>query len=179
MDDLAGRLGRLWVVLITGSIAAACLTVLSILIQRAIPPTAPGIVPMELAFTKERLMHILNQWGEAGLTVYLKTMWIDYIYALSYSFFLASLFVLSSRDEKDDTGRLNLLFFSFPFIAAILDWVENSFHLVYFRNLQHVSETVVFAVSFISLIKWLLAIFVIVSILYNFLRKVFVKMKQT
>ncbi len=178
MSDLYRKLGRVWVVIISGILAAGALTFLSILLQKAIPPSAPGIIAMELAFTKERLISILNQWGPEGVSVYLKAMWIDYFYALFYALFLSSLFALASRAEEEDPHRGELLIFSLPFIAAILDWVENSLHLTYFPEYEKMSESMVFVVSFISLIKWLLALFVIGAIFYSFGRRVVLKMKR-
>lgn len=178
MSDLYRKLGRVWVVIISGILAAGALCILSLLIQRAIPPDSPGIIAMELAFSKKKLVSILNQWGAEGVGVYLKAMWIDYFYALFYAIFLSSLFALASTEEKKKPMRVELLIFSFPFIAGILDWVENSFHLAFFPEYEEMTESLVLAVSFVSLIKWFLALFVILAILYSFLRKVVLKMKK-
>ncbi len=144
---------------------------LSVLMARELPPHAPGIIPMELAFTKGKLVQILNSWGKA-LNTYLKIMWIDYLYALAYGVFLAGLFSMVSREQGKPPGRGKILFFSLPFLAGVLDWVENTLHLALLPGYRSLSAPTVFALSLISLVKWLAALVSILAIAFFLVKRI-------
>ncbi len=131
--------------------------------DRARPAGAPGIVELELAFSAQAFGDIVQQWGAEAVRSYCTaTILIDYWFPLAYSLFLASLMALLSFQA----GRvLRPNWVALPFIAALLDWAENSFHLILLRDATHLSSTLVLLASVAAALKWGLVAVSVVAIL--------------
>jgi len=147
-------------------IVAAVLTVLLTLVltrieQEISGPSGAGIVYLELAFSREIFMRIISLWGEYGANLFIKTIWIDYIYPIAYSFLIAGGLAITEfkmtgagKVFSNITQKIYLL----PFLAAIFDFIENSI-LIYIVVNSFFNEYIILASSIISSIKWFLIIF--------------------
>ncbi len=104
-----------------------------------------GVLSLQLAFSKEYGINIVNSWGKGGVERFTHYIISDYIYALSYSFFLALLlFQLKSR------------IYFLPLVAGLFDWVENSMEILFTHDMIHFSTYVFFLHSLIASLKWLI-----------------------
>jgi hypothetical protein len=99
------------------------------------PIGTPGVVALQLAFSAEAFRRILALWGAAGAEAYWRaTLLADSWFPIAYSVLLSSvttrLLVRSSLGSAERWRSAIAL----PFAAAILDWVENTLHLMLLRS---------------------------------------------
>ena len=159
-------------------IVASCgvLTVLFLLYfsatERAAPQGTPGVIELELAFTAERFNSIVDQWAEAGtLVVQRRNLWLDLLFPFAYAGLLTGLLgilALSSSGER----KLGLsILVSLPLIAGVLDWIENGLLIWLLGQGHYHGPILVFLMSTISLIKWLLLLLSGAVIIYQLVRR--------
>jgi hypothetical protein len=140
--------------------------ILMVLNSKAIPPGSPGIIALQFAFTESTFVSIINQWGIAGVTHFLNTIWIDYIFPVVYAIFFSSFIAwLTIKLDKSPT-KFHIIVFALPFIAGFLDWCENTLHIILLSNVNNISGIIIFTASVFALIKWLIVIFSVLIILY-------------
>ncbi len=138
----------------------------------ALPSGAPGVFAMQTCFSKARLLWILSKWGHGALRVYLGLMWVDFIYALAYGFFLASLLGLLLKVEGKP-ARWKFVLLSLPLLASFLDWTENLLHILLLPEIQRLPEVVVFLMALLSSAKWCFALTAIAAVLFLLVYKAF------
>jgi hypothetical protein len=163
MERLCRRLAD-WRVALLSLLFMLLAVVLFAQFDRARPTGTPGIVALELAFSAQAFGNIALQWGAEAVRAYrTATLLVDYWFPLAYSLFLASLMaLLSSQAGKARWSNWVAL----PFIAALLDWVENTAHLVLLRDPTHLSGTLVLVASMAAALKWSLVAVSVVVILH-------------
>ncbi|MBC7260834.1 MAG: hypothetical protein H5T63_02375, partial [Chloroflexi bacterium] len=123
--------------------------------DQARPPGTPGVVALQLAFSAEAFQSIVKQWGESGVQAYrVSTLYVDSWFPLVYASLLASLIALLTHKLGRVLDKATLLFFTLPFVATLLDWVENALHLILLRNPDHFSPMLVLIASLAAAIKW-------------------------
>ncbi len=157
-----------WLGLVSGILAGFLFSLLAAGLA-TLPPNAPGILDLQLAFRAERLNAVLNAWGEAGVQQYVGSMWLDYLYPLAYSVSLASFLAwLAARP-----GFWQLVLFCLPLLAGALDYVENTLHLLMFAWLLALPPALVFTAALAASAKWLLIAVSLAALLLLGLRKAF------
>ena len=115
-----------------------------------------GVLALQLAFDREVGIEIINTWGKSGIENFKQLIFTDYIYALGYSFFFASILsVLILKKSKQNSSKYKFIIF-LPFIAGLFDWIENTLELLFIHNHIQFSNTLFFIHSIIASIKWLI-----------------------
>lgn len=119
-----------------------------------------GVFYLQLSFTKESFLRVLSLWGEYGTDLFLKTIWIDYIYPVVYSFLISGAlaiteFKLSQSGTVFSPFSRNI--YLLPFFAAAFDMAENSLH-IYIISGKFFSENLIFTASIAASVKWLIII---------------------
>lgn len=159
------KLTNPWLALVSGALAGFLFSRLAAGLE-TLPPGAPGIFALQLAFTPQRFQFVLEQWGDDAVQHYVTGMWLDYIYPVAYSLALAGLLAWLTSRPNQAPARWQLTLFSLPLIAGLLDWVENSLHLLMLAVLHSSSSPVlVFIASLAAAIKWTFAAISILAIL--------------
>jgi len=173
------KMTNLWIALFFGALAGFLFSRLAAGLA-TLPPGAPGIFDLQLAFTPERFQFVMEQWGEAAMQNYVTGMWMDYIYPVAYAMALGSLLAWLTSRPNLPTARWHLFLFCLPFIAGGLDWVENSLHLLMLAVLHSTPSALVFLASLAAALKWILAAISILAILLLLLAKaaVFISRKE-
>ncbi len=131
------------------------------------PVGCPGIIPLELTFTKSAFNDIVTKCGSAGVRSHIILVWIDYIFIFAYTGFLANL--LGSLSRGTDRKQA-LAIFSIPLLAGLLDIIENTLILNQLSNPETLSETVILAGSSAALVKFLLLAAAVAFSLYYLFR---------
>ncbi|MFZ5889425.1 MAG: hypothetical protein ACOYYF_18460, partial [Chloroflexota bacterium] len=132
-----------------------------------LPPGAPTIFDLQLAFTAEKFQAVLAAWGEQNVRAYINGMWLDFLYPIAYALALSSwLAVLTHRPDRPP-ARLTLSLFAAPFLAALLDYVENTLHLLMLAILHTTPPALVLLASLAAAVKWTLAGLSILAIIYQ------------
>lgn len=91
-------------------------------------PQHQGILFYQFAFTKARSLQILSQWGPAGIALYQKTVWLDFIFPVALAFLERA--VLRRRMCTRGEFKGDALFLKLPWIAVVMDYAENAFQIV-------------------------------------------------
>jgi hypothetical protein len=134
-------------------------------------PSGMGVSYLQLSFSKESFLRVISLWGEFGVDLFLKTIWIDYIYPVTYSLLIAGGLAITEFKLAENGkifSRASQRLYLLPFPAAVFDMIENSLHVYILVN-RFYNEYIILAASIISSIKWFL---IIVSLLI-FLKRYF------
>jgi hypothetical protein len=148
--------------------------------DKARPTGTPGVIALELAFSAETFSDIITQWGAEGVRAYqVSTLYIDYWFPVAYAVFLAGLIEVLTIKPRGTPSRLQLTCFALPFIAWLLDWAENTLHLILLHDPSHISAPLVLFASIAAALKWGLVVFSIVAILYITLNNIRGRLTKT
>ncbi len=134
-------------------------------------PSGMGVSYLQLSFTKESFLRIISLWGDYGVDLFLKTIWIDYFYTVTYSLLIAGGMIIAEfklLEYGKTFSRLGQKLFILPFIAAVFDMIENSIHIYILVN-RFYNDYIILAASITASIKWFL---IIISLLI-FLKRYF------
>jgi len=114
-----------------------------------------GVIVLQLSFNKEVGIEIINSWTQSGIENFNKFIFTDYIYALGYSIFFASILsVLILKKSKQNILKYKLIVY-LPFIAGLFDWIENTIELLFINNPIEFSNILFFIHSIIASLKWI------------------------
>jgi hypothetical protein len=130
-----------------------------------------GVLKLQLSFDKNLGIEIINKWGEAGIDHFNRWIFTDYIYALAYSLFLASLTAFLVTKKGKGTYPASRLVVSLAFASGVLDSLENTMELLFINNPYEYSESLFFLHSLTALLKWAAVAVVIAYILFLLTRK--------
>jgi len=130
--------------------------------------TSLGTVYLQLAYTPADFASVLTVWGKQGASYYINTIWIDFVYALSYGFMFtsANLFFLEKKyaiTPDNATGHFKLLIAA-PLCATIFDITENIFHLIILQ--VTINNTLVLSSFIVSMLKWIFLMFSLGTFLF-------------
>jgi hypothetical protein len=113
-----------------------------------------GVIALQLSFYKETGMGIVNTWGSLGVEHFNQGIFADYVYALSYSVFFASLLSrLILRKGLSEKALYTWVIYA-AFAAGLMDWIENTIEIFFLKSPQDFSASLFFIHSVISTIKW-------------------------
>lgn len=127
------------------------------------PEGCAGLIPLELAFTKEAFERIIGECGAQGVRAHLILVWIDYLFIIAYTGFLGNL--TGSLVKGLERGRA-LTYFSLPMLAGALDVIENLLLQSQLSNPDNLSGLVIFAASTAAAIKFVLITITVFLIAY-------------
>jgi hypothetical protein len=124
MAGLAGISSRtLGVIAVLSGVLTVALTWKLLAIDRELKPY--GIVCYELAWSAGRAEQMFSAWGEAGREAARESLRYDVPYLLVYPFLFSSLTLLAARAASGRLVRLGTWLAVAPFVAAVLDALEN------------------------------------------------------
>ncbi len=130
------------------------LSISLIQIMRVLPPSAPSVVALQLAFTPSRMEAVLNAWGVLGRQAYLLSLLLDFFYPLVYAFALGAWIAFLTTIPGRAPSFWVLLLFTLPFVAAAMDYLENFLHLWMLALTNSLSPSLIFLASLAAAIKW-------------------------
>ncbi|MHC1605514.1 MAG: hypothetical protein ACXQTP_06065 [Candidatus Methanofastidiosia archaeon] len=176
MGFLYQKIAKTQIVLISGAITIIIMFIIFPALDTVRPPESPGPIEFQLVFSKEAFISVIDQWGVEGVQRYVNTLWIDYIFPVAYAIFLSSFIALLTSKLYKKPGSFHIILFILPLIAGVLDWIENTLHLVLLADTSNLSESLIFLASMIASIKWGIAFFSILVIFYYIFRNIRVRM---
>lgn len=147
----------------SGCFFALTALVMFILSAQIMPGGCPGMITLELSFTKGALGEIVNACGADGVRAHQIMIWVDYIFIISYVGFLGNLLGSLVRHIEYEKA---LFYFSLPIYAGILDIIENTFLLIELSDTESLSGILIFLASLAALVKFLLLIAAIAITIY-------------
>lgn len=136
------------------------------------PAGTPTVTALQLAFSGETFGDIIARWGLEGVRAFRQsTIYVDYWFPVAYALFLASLSALLTVKPGQPPSRLHLTYFALPFIGGLLDWVENTLHLILLRHPTNLSPSLVLLASLAAVAKWGLIAAAMLAVLFLGVRR--------
>lgn len=127
---------------------------------------------LQLAFSNNRFESVLASWRSGGLDIFVSTLWLNFVYAISYSVLLASAPLYFSKRHggfgPDRVTARDTLFFSLPFCAGACDWIVHAFYIILFGR-RFADESLIRAISAVAILKWLLIAVSIILVMRSFI----------
>ena len=117
--------------------------------------TGLEVIKLQIAFQTETGRIIINNWQEIGKENFLKYIFTDYLYAISYSIFLASIYMNKLLKKNIQLSKKHLFIFILPFIAGIFDMIENTIEILFIKNPVNFSEIIFGLHSVFATLKWI------------------------
>lgn len=124
-----------------------------------------GVISLQLAFDKAAGVQIVNGWGEGGVLNFKKYIFADYLYALSYALFFASLLSLLIFRAKQERHIRYVWVVCLALVAGVCDWIENTMEICFVNDMAAFSDGVFYIHSIIAVLKWMALPVVIVYII--------------
>jgi hypothetical protein len=131
-------------VLLVGAIAVigfGIFITINLLVFRKLPETEYGIISYEFAWTIDKVQLIFTDWND-NLAIGPQTagIWWDFPYILGYSLFIFGGIWLVARMNSERIEKIGLALSLTPFLAGILDIIENTFLLIMLKNPGAIQE---------------------------------------
>ncbi len=118
-------------------------------------PLKPNIPTLQLTFTEAAFRSILAEWQPAGVYIFKTHFAIDFPFLVCYGALGYLVARGTSLFARHTPRTRSLLAISLP-VAAVLDAIENSVHLLFLLGTGPFSPTLYFATGIAAAIKWLL-----------------------
>ena len=127
---------------------------------------------LQLTFSSQVFAEILAKWGDAGIKLYVSHFYFDYPHVILYSVCLASGFANLTHQKGEAPSSFVFFAFVLPFVAAILDALENTFHLIMIFHRAYLTPALVAVSGTCTNLKWLSAFVSVLFVVYFGLRKI-------
>ena len=124
-----------------------------------------NVIALQLAFDKEIGIDIVSNWDREAFKQWI---WTDYLYALSYMLFFASLLSWLMKSKGMEKNSWYHMMITITLLAGLFDWIENSLELWFLYDIDAFSSSIFFVHSSISMLKWLALPVIVMSIILLF-----------
>ncbi len=135
------------------------------------PATPMGILDLEFAYNMSKTVTVLNAWAPTpqldNITVAKINTWWDFVFLFFYAGFLFIACKKIAATFNGPVARAGNIIAKAAILAGILDILENIGMFITLHG--HTSSVVAFGTTFISVIKWLLAIIAVLYVLTGLL----------
>ena len=130
---------------------------------------------LQVTTDKGKFLEILSSWSELELSAYRNHFYLDFLYLISYSLLLFSL--ISYYFNKAHVENRGTVFLLLPFVIAILDIIENTFHIFFIVVNNEMPKIFVMLSGVFSIQKWVLVAVVLYIIIVSFFKLTIVHQK--
>jgi hypothetical protein len=160
-------LSNKWIVIIT-LVTTICLFIILGRIDAAVAGSeGMGVIYLQMAFLKSYFVGVIATWGVEGVNLFLGTIWLDFIFPVSYGILFASLYATITSDDEsfsiDSIASIDKISFLLPLCAASFDYLENISHIVILVFRLYYNPMTIMASTF-AFLKWLLLLLSILMI---------------
>lgn len=136
MWDIFEKIRRINVLLVGGLtiVGFGIFITINLLIFGNLPESDYGILAYEFAWTVDKVLVIFNDWGTIGMAAQTVGIWWDFLYIIGYSLFISGCIWLTARMNKEKMQNFGLIMTLTPYLAGVLDAIENTFLLIMLKN---------------------------------------------
>ena len=159
-------LHRRRVLIFSIAVVLLCLAALTVIQGNALLGKT-DLFTMQTAFSTVKMEAILAEWGEDGVSAYLRMMWADFFFPASYGVALASAITLLVIPRGETPNKKVLRLMMLPLVAGLCDMVENTFHIFLLQNPQNLPIFPTFLAASFASLKWLLLFASVLIIVVN------------
>ena len=133
--------------------------------------TGYGVMEFELAWTAERIRTIFEAWGAKGKQMEATAVWLDFLFIPAYVLLIFGCLLLVTRQLEGKIQEIGLVMVITPFIAGLLDVIENINLLAMIYNrafidlgspfIASLCAIIKFGIIFLDIIFWLIELVVL------------------
>ena len=128
------------------------------------PATLHGILDLEFAYNAEKTTVVINAWASLDNIVAAKlNTWLDFLFLFFYSLFLFFACKKIAGTFHGMVAKSGQLIAKGALVAGFLDILENMGMLIALNG--HISGSIALCTTFVSVIKWVLAIMALLYVL--------------
>ena len=128
------------------------------------PATLHGILDLEFAYNAEKTTVVINAWASLDNIVAAKlNTWLDFLFLFFYSLFLFFACKKIAGTFHGTVAKAGQLIAKGALVAGFLDILENMGMLIALNG--HISGSIALCTTFVSVIKWVLAIMALLYVL--------------
>ena len=149
---------------------------INLLVFGNLPASEYGILHYEFAWTVEKVQLIFSVWDPIDDAAQIAGVWWDFPYILGYSLLISGCILLVSRLNTGRIQNIGLWLSLTPFLAGLLDAIENTFLLIMLYNQSSINQlypkiaTIAAGVKFGLLIVGIL--FFLFALIYGIITKI-------
>lgn len=125
-------------------------------------PLNPSIPELQLTFTEEGFYKILNQWDAGENSIFKSHFFIDFVFLFHYGV-LGYLLTTRTQLFQHANPAIKFGFALMLPAAAVLDAVENFFHLYLVSTVASVAPALYTVSGVVAALKWFLILFFVIS----------------
>ncbi len=141
------------------------------------PETPLGILDLEFAYSSAKTNTIIEAWtGSDNIAVAKLNTWLDFLFLFFYSFFLFFACKKIAGTFHGTVTKAGQLIAKGALVAGFLDILENIGMLIALNG--HISGSIAFCTTFVSVIKWALAIMALLYVLTGIITLGYRKIKN-
>ena len=127
----------------------------------------PQMLKLQFAFSEKAFSRIISEWGKNDLHEAQRKLWIDLLFPFAYAFCLSSWLAWFSVRPGGEESRYLTILLTLPFVAGLFDWIENTSHLLVFRDIENPSGVLILLGAAAVSIKWaILLTFPVLGVIY-------------
>ena len=134
-------------------ISALTTAIMAFIVMALFDPMVDGkngseVIALQLLFSKEIGSNIVSSWN---IETFKKWIVLDYLYALSYMIFFASLILWLEKIK----GVKQSIYPYIAITAGMFDWIEDSLELLFLSDIEGFPSALFFIHSIFASLKWL------------------------
>jgi len=137
--------------------------------------TGFGVMEFEFAWTADMIKIIFNAWGAEGMTKMTINTYNDFAFIPAYSILSACLLIFVGRRVNGNFQKIGLFMILTPFLAGILDIIENLNLLLMINEPSFITSGSPFIASLCALIKFSILlvdiVFFILALIISLIKK--------
>lgn len=153
LDNYRSRFGVTRMVVISGLIYFISQAMIGSILHDLNPLL---FVKAQTTFSKDVYLELLSRWETAGLMPkYFKHFYLDFFHSIFYAVFLSAL-MAKGMNINTVLSRYNWILL-IPFVAGLMDLVENCFHLSFISDVNSITQTKITMSALAANTKWALA----------------------
>jgi hypothetical protein len=162
-----------WQVLAVCAVLTAAFLLFFWATEAQAPAGTPSMIDLQLAFSEAKLDDIMESWAKSGmLEVQRRSLWIDLLFPFVYSFLLSGLLAALAVPSDARPGTYLAILLTLPFVAGLLDWLENGLLLFILGQGSARSPFLILVSSTVAAAKWVLLAVTAMAILVVLARRV-------
>jgi hypothetical protein len=172
MKRIFSAIARPWVVFLSVAATVSLMILLRRIDNAIAGDTGMGVLYLQLSFLKEFFVPVVASWGNRGIDIFLRTIWLDFVLPPFYALLLTSFYALVAKrkplagaDGMPRRERINLFV---PAAAALCDYCENCIHVIILWN-RWFFGWLIAAGSIMALMKWALLAYMVLAIMKRYM----------
>ena len=121
-----------------------------------------GMLDMKFGYGDTLVYRIMENLGDAGRQLYIRILYIDFLFVIVFMLLQAILISVLLSDAK--VGEIGHMLVLLPFVRSVFDILENSLLLAILTRYPLHNAGLIFPASLMTMLKWIVSLAIILVI---------------